>query len=85
MDRVHLGIAFEIYVHTSDLTKLEDGVVINPKWMSARAVESHWALKELVKEDALKWEFEKWSDVYLKSRLVDELEGYAGSAGLNLD
>lgn len=85
VDRVHLGIAFEIYVHTNDLTKLEDGVVINPKWMSARAIETHWALKELVKEDALKWEFEKWSDVYLSRRLFAVLEDYTGSAGLNLD
>ena len=69
VDRVHLGIAFEIYAHSSELKKLEEGVIVNPLWLSPRMVYLHWMLKDLLKEDALKWEFEVWSNVYLKHRL----------------
>lgn len=68
-DRVHLGVAFEIYAHSSELKKLEEGVIINPLWLSPRMIYLHWMLKDLLKEDALKWEFEVWSNVHLKHRL----------------
>lgn len=85
VDRVHLGIAFDIYVYTSDLAKLEDGVIINPKWLSAQTVQTYWTLKELVKEESLKWEFETWSEVYLKHRLRNEIDSNFISVGLDLD
>lgn len=69
VDRVHLGVAFEIYAHSSELKKLEEGVIVNPLWLSPRMVYLHWMLKDLLKEDTLKWEFEVWSNVYLKHRL----------------
>lgn len=69
VDRVHLGIAFEIYAHSSQLKKLEEGVIINPLWLSPRMVYMHWMLTDLVKADILKWEFEVWSETYLKYRL----------------
>lgn len=86
VNRVHLGVAFEITVHSSELKKLEEGVIINPLWMSPRMVYMHWMLKDLVKSDVLKWEFESWSETYLQHRLADmpltEDEDFA--AGLNL-
>lgn len=66
VDRVHLGIAFTISVHSSELTKLEEGVIINPMWLSPRMVYMHWMLKDMVKTEMLKWEFELWSEEYLK-------------------
>ena len=69
VDRVHLGIAFEIYAHSSELKKPEEGVIINPLWLSPRMVYMHWMLTDLVKLDVLKWEFEVWSETYLKYRL----------------
>lgn len=72
VDRVHLGVAFEIYAHSSELKKLEEGVIINPLWLSPRMVYMHWMLKDLVKADTLKWEFEVWSETYLKHRIAGE-------------
>lgn len=69
VDRVHLGIAFGINVHSSELKKLEEGVIVNPLWLSARMVYMHWMLKDLVKADTLKWEFEIWSQVVLQEML----------------
>jgi predicted NUDIX family phosphoesterase len=34
VDRVHIGIAFTIDVNKKDLIKLEDGVILNPRWLS---------------------------------------------------
>lgn len=69
VDRVHLGIAFDIHVKTTDLKKLEEGVIINPLWLSPRMVYLHWMLKDMVKADTLKWEFEVWSEVLLQEKL----------------
>lgn len=86
VDRVHLGVAFEIYAHSSELKKLEEGVIINPMWLSPRMVYMHWMLKDLVKADTLKWEFEIWSETYLKHRIAGEPLTEEGpiAAGLNL-
>ena len=86
VDRVHLGVAFEIYAHSSELKKLEEGVIINPMWLSPRMVYMHWMLKDLVKADTLKWEFEVWSETYLKHRIAGEPLTEEGpiAAGLNL-
>lgn len=72
VDRVHLGIALEVYAHSSELKKLEEGVIINPLWLSPRMVYMHWMLTDLVKSDMLKWEFEVWSETYLKYRLIED-------------
>lgn len=36
VDRVHVGIAFTIDVKKVELTKLEDGVIVNPRWLTLR-------------------------------------------------
>ena len=69
VDRVHLGIAFGVSVHSSELKKLEQGVIINPLWLSPRMIYMHWMLKDLVKSDMLKWEFEIWSQIVLQVAL----------------
>lgn len=79
VDRVHLGIALSIQVHSSELKKLEDGVIINPMWLSPRMVYMHWMLKDLVKPEVMKWEFETWSEVYLRNALVDWSMGTDGA------
>ena len=85
VDRVHLGIAFEIYAHSSELKKLEEGVIINPLWLSPRMVYMHWMLKDLVKADILKWEFEVWSETYLKYRIAGESLTEEGPIAAGLD
>lgn len=70
VDRVHLGIAFTIQVHSSELKTLEDGVIINPLWLSPRIIYLHWMLENLVKPESMKWQFETWSTVVLSRDLA---------------
>ena len=34
VDRVHVAIAFTVYVDKDKLTKLEDGIILEPKWLT---------------------------------------------------
>jgi predicted NUDIX family phosphoesterase len=85
VDRVHLGIAFTIRVHSSEFEKLEDGVIINPLWLSRQTARMHFTIKNLVKPEMLKWEFETWSNVYLMHDLdiLDDVAIFGIATGLD--
>lgn len=71
VNRVHLGIAFELQVETWELTKLEDGVVINPLWLSGQDIVLRQSLKKLLSPESFGWEFETWSQMYLDEGYED--------------
>lgn len=65
VDAVHIAVMMMISVKRSDLTKLEDGVIVNPEWLSNNMIGLYREINKLVKPECQKWEFETWTKYFL--------------------
>jgi predicted NUDIX family phosphoesterase len=61
VDSVHIAISLLVQVNSSELTKLEDGQIINPKWMSAAGLSQVASLQQYIRRESMVWALETWS------------------------
>ncbi len=69
---IHIAVAVMIGVERASLVKLADGEIIQPEWLSAHQLSVHATVAAFVKRDAMKWNFEPWSERLLAIRQTAE-------------
>lgn len=61
VDSVHLGIAILLHVKKDDITKPEEGTIVNPQWVSVEELKHYAYMERLIKPQCLLWGLENWS------------------------